>query len=194
MSSDLRVQLEDLRVRINRVVDEIQDIADDFAELQVEGAFGDWVLVEDSRPPFSPTLLEPAWNHQRFYGLETGPPETPDFCVNLAVASLEGDNNQVVSRARKAFTAEFWCKLALDTHTHYNRIEGQDFGEHRFWIVLSHNSRLNRRVSTERCLQCALEVDRNSVWEGFRTFTELSIFCVGARIFLPPLEKWTSLF
>lgn len=117
MSSGLRVQLSDLRIRLDRVVAEVQDIADDFAELQVEGAFGDWVTVEEERPPLRPTIVDPIWAVNRFIGPEEGPPETPECCLELAREHLRATVAEVEVRAHQAFCAGFWFRVALDTET-----------------------------------------------------------------------------
>lgn len=197
MSSGLKVQLSDLRIRLDRVVAEVQDIADELAELQSEGAFGDWVLVEEERPPLDLRILQPIWAANRFVGPEDGPPSTPQCCLDLAHQQLipaTGSAVEVEVRAHQAFCAGFWCKLAVDSKTHYRRSEDIDFDQLTHWIVLDENPNLCRRGTRSRCLSVALEVAPNGKWEGFASFVELCIFCAGARVNLPKLELWTSLF
>lgn len=194
MSSGLRVQLRDLLHRVEKVAEELTDIAEGLAELQEEGAFGDWVLVEEPRQPLAIADLKPIWDDLSFTGLEDGPPELPTVLRRLALERIEGVPEQVVERAREAFNAGFWCYFAIATRTPYRRIEERVTEDRTHWIILyRHFPQCNRRVSDITSFQTALESEADPVWEGFQTLAELIIFCVGARIRLPSHEKWISL-
>eukprot|EP00438_Fugacium_kawagutii_P022744 Skav214758 [mRNA] locus=scaffold1230:82860:84742:+ [translate_table: standard] len=192
MSSGLKVHIEQLQRRVDKVCEELADISDDIAALLEPKAFGDWVLVEEARLPFPEEVIRPFWNEARFHGLEDGPPGIPLECLSLAVDRIEGELGEVHQRATSAFRAGFWCDFALRTETHYKRLI-EDVEDRKHWIILYRNwPALHRRVTDIKSFQTALEVERNCVWEGFATLAELTIFCVGARISIPPLEKWIT--
>lgn len=195
MSSGLRVQLESILQRVNRIAEELADVNEDLAALQEEGAFGDWVLVEEPRDPLPVPIIKPIWDLLSFQGAEGGPIELPRSLRDFALERIEGRADEALEKARQAFKAGFWCDIALSTHTHYSRLEEIAAEDRTHWIILYRRFPLcNRRVTDLKSFQTALEVEPNCVWEGFSTLAELTIFCVGARIRLPPLEKWTSLF
>lgn len=195
MGSGLRVQLEDLKERLQKVSEELTDISEDLAELQVEGSFGDWVVVEEGRNPLCDEELTPISNLLRFSGPEEGLPELPAACLALAQEKLRGTRAQVEQKATLAFEAGFWCKVALETGTHYTRIHQSAEGSRQHRIVLYRDwPELHRRVTSIKCFEAALDCSDRCVWEAFDTLAETTIFCVGARLALPPLEKWISLF
>lgn len=194
MSSGLLVQLRDIQRRAARLSEELVDLLDDIQQLQQPGLFGDWILVEDEFLPFPEQELRPLWNLWSFSGLEEGPPPLPQCALSLALQRLSGLPGDIAERAERCFNAGFWAKIALDTHTPYSRLLDEEVEDRKHWVVFyRHSPRASRRVTTLADFQCALTVEGDSVWEGFRTWAELVIFCLGARCKVPPLERWTSL-
>eukprot|EP00438_Fugacium_kawagutii_P032989 Skav223990 [mRNA] locus=scaffold6785:46494:53610:+ [translate_table: standard] len=166
MSSGLKVHIEQIQRRVDKVCAELADISDDIAALLEPKAFGDWVLVEEARLPFPEEVIRPFWNEARFHGLEDGPPGIPLECLSLAVDRIEGELGEVHQRATAAFRAGFWCQLALKTETHYKRLI-EDGEDRKHWIILYRRwPSLHRRVTDIRSFQTALEVEHNCVWEG----------------------------
>ena len=55
-----------------------------------------------------------------------------------------------------------------------------------------YNPSIYRRLTSRKCLSVAIAGKNDCNWQGFPSLTELSIFCAGAGILVPQLERWTS--
>ena len=194
MSSGLQAQLQVLSKRADKLQTECVELAEAIAELLTPQAFGDWVLVDDGFPPLPIQEFTALKTLQRFRSLEDdGFPVVPEECVRVIARSLPCGPEEVVDRARKAYVTGFLARIALSTSTSFERsakIEDEDLSH---WVIFyRHTPAINRRVTSRKCLEVAISVEEDCVWEGFRSISELIVFCAGAGSFVPKLDKWTS--
>eukprot|EP00435_Cladocopium_sp_Y103_P060181 s591_g22.t1 len=183
MSNGLRLQLEALSKKADRLQGEVVELAEELAEILKPGQFGDWVLVDDSYPPLGPQEFLALQTLLRWHGLEDGPPKVPEECVRLAARTLFGSPETILARAQEAFIAGWSARIALATETEYHRlvIEPEPAEEIKHWVIFyKHSPACNRRVTSSKCLEIALSVEAGCVWQGFKSITELTIFCAGA--------------
>lgn len=194
MSSGLKLELRALSQRADRLQREVVDLAESLAELLKPGQFGDWILVDDLYPPLPPQEFLALQTLLRFRGLEDGPPLVPEECVRLAARSLPGPPDSILDRAQAAFTQGFWAHVALSTDTDFDRNSSEPEPENSeilHWVIFyRHTPAINRRVTSRKCFEIAITVEPDCVWKGFRTLTELTIFCAGAGCPVPRLERW----
>lgn len=151
----------------------------------------EWEVVEDSSLPCGATEKD-LTRLRAFRTAEDGPPGLPKFCEDLAVRNLRGVEPGPVPRALRAFRAGFWSKVALETSTPYYWADPIGLTVSQ-WVVLRAGDRetpvrFNRKSDLNLFLSGIREHDIIS--ESFATITELSIYCVGAGIHLPPLKTW----
>eukprot|EP00435_Cladocopium_sp_Y103_P047077 s582_g13.t1 len=164
------------------------DLAEAVAEVLTPGAYGDWVLVDDSFPPLPPAEFQALKVLQKHKGLEDGIPEIPEECVRQAARALTGSPEEVLERARSAYAAGFFAIIALLTETPYTKDEQKSEEGHKHWVILYRKTpAISRRVTSRKCLECAITVEVDPVWQGFDSVTELTIFCAGAGIEEPGL-------
>ena len=194
MSSGLRAHLESLSARADRLQAAAVDLAEDIAALLDPEAFGDWVTVEDERYPVSRNQWTDLHHRLRFCGVETGPSELPDYLLDLTYYEIPKPYSERILLADRAFFAGYYAKCAFDTETPYKQsVKPAEFVP-QHWIILYRKDRhLSRRVTSQLCLDRALEVEKDAVWEAFETRTELFIFCAGALSLVPRLQKWINL-
>ena len=188
-----QAQLKVLSRRADRLQVECVELAEAIADLLAPQAFGDWVLVDDGFPPLPIQEFTALKALQRFHSLEDGFPDTPEECVRVVARSLPCDPEEVVDRARKAYVTGFLARIALSTSTPFDRTAKIEDEELNHWVVLyRHTPAINRRVTSRKCLEVAISVEEDCVWEGFRSISELIVFCAGAGSFVPKLDKWIS--
>ena len=190
----LALQIQEISRRADRLQAEAVELAEDVAALLQPDVFGDWALVSDSFPPLPQEYLSEVADSLRYRGLEDGPPELPRSLYWLVHSSLNCSRTEAWNRGTSAFFAGFFANIALATETSYGRRELPADQTASHWIVIYRASReLSRRVTSELCLEVALEVERDPVWESFASAAELAVFCAAAQIDVPRLERWTSL-
>ena len=186
-SEDISSLIEAVRALSLRV----EHLARAFEAQKTKKILDEWEVVEEGTLPCGTTekdLLE-----IRCQGTaEEGPPTTPGFCLDLAKHNLRGVDPGPVVRANRAFRAGFWSKVALETCTPYRWIDpiGPPLGH---WVVLRAGERLTPVRFTKKSdynLYLAGIPEHDIVSEGFASITELSIYCVGAGLRLPPLKTW----
>ena len=153
-----------------------------------EPAQGDWVLVADGFRPLPSVQLEHIETLYRYRGVEDGPPELPEELSAIASETLRGDPLYFERRASEAAEIGFWLRAALDTVTPYRQEQDRVPFVAKHWIVLSRRGpEFHRRLTSE-----ALNQEEDPCWESFNSLCELTLCCVGARIDLPPLQRWIS--
>ena len=193
MSSGLHAQLEFLSKQADRLQAQCVDLAEAIADLLQPQKFGDWVLVDDGFPPLPIQEFTALKALQRFHGLEDGFPEVPEECVRVIAHSLPCEPEEVVNRARKAYVSGFLARIAISTCTSFERTAKFEDEDLIHWVILyRHTPAINRRVTSRKCLEVAISVEEDCVWEGFRSISELIVFCAGAGVFVQRLDKWTS--
>lgn len=146
-------------------------------------------------PPTVPFPLDtwiPHCNNLRFRGADTGPPEVPDFCLDLGRAKLGLSGDRLAEKVSSAFDAGFWAKAAVDCHISYSRRLVRDVGELVRHIVVLRSTHCSPfRVTCWQDLTDLCDVtDETIVYEAFGTFTEVQLFCAGAASEIPPLKRW----
>eukprot|EP00435_Cladocopium_sp_Y103_P063603 s567_g25.t1 len=163
---------------------QIVDLAESLADLLKPGQFGDWVLVDDQFTPLPPQEFLALQTLLRFHGIEDGPPTIPEECVRQAARALPGPPQSILDRASSAFQQGFWAHVSLVTDTDFSRDPSEpepESSDFLHWIILyRHTPAINRRVTSKKCLEIAISVEPDCVWKGFRSLTELTIFCAGA--------------
>eukprot|EP00435_Cladocopium_sp_Y103_P037265 s1351_g9.t2 len=172
---------------------EVVELAEAIAELTKPGLFGDWALVDDEFPPLPPQEFSALKVLQQHRGLEDGFPDLPEECLRIAARALTCPPSEVIERAHSAYVAGFLANVALKTETPYSRAANIEDADKKHWVVFYRQTpAINRRLSSRKCVEVAITVEDNCVWEGFQTVTELVIFCAGAGALVPRLERWTS--
>ena len=193
MSSGLEAELRVLSQKADRLQVEVVELAESLASLLEPGAFGDWVLVDDEFPPLEFPEFQVLRTQLAHKGLEDGFPEVPQECVRNVARVLPCLPEEIVQRTTWAFRSGFLARVALETSTPFLKDPKVTEEEDRHWVVFyRHTEKISRRLSSKKCLEIALTVQKDPVWQGFPTVTELSVFCAGAGRLVPKLEKWTS--
>ena len=123
---------------------------------------------------------------------EEGPGEIPPILLDFARNKLTAKSPGPEFRARRAFNAGFWARIAIDTDTAYSLAEPIPECRIQHWIVLACLAfGGSARFTTRSDFGRAIEGDpRFSVYEAFASQTELEIFCAGASVPLPALRTW----
>ena len=123
---------------------------------------------------------------------EEGPGPIPPVLLDIARSKLTSKPPGADFRAKRAFVAGFWARVAIDTDTPYVQADPLPECKIQHWIVLACPSFEGAaRFTTRTDFGRAIEGDtRNSVYEAFASQTELEIFCAGASAPLPALRTW----
>ena len=183
---------------INNLIESVQaltlrvdQLARAFESQKAKEVQDEWEVIEESSLPCGASEKDLVEASHRG-NLEDGPPATPGFCLDLAQQNLRGVDPGPVVRSNRAFKAGFWSKVALETCTPYRWADpiGPTLGH---WVVLRAAERETPVRFTRRCdynLYLAGIPEHDIVSEGFASLTELSIYCVGAGVRLPPLKVW----
>ena len=101
--------------------------------------------------------------------------------------------SRLQAKSQRAYTAGFFAQLALSTGTPYRADLTPETEKQRHWVVFyRHTPSINRRLTDRKSFEVAITVEDNCVWESFETLTELTIFCAGAGVYVPQLDKWIS--
>ena len=194
-SSDIRslvVALEQLTLQVSDLVSrlESQPLPASLPSSVVD--LGDWELVGQPELPFGFANVEDLSKLHQFRGPETGPPETPSFLLDFSCRELKGPSHSCYRRAHRAFRAGFWASVAGETHTPYQPLE--PFGPpERHWISLRANTgskpvRFVTKTDFKKWVGATSET--TLIAEGFASLAELAIFCAGAGVRVPPVQKW----
>ena len=148
-------------------------------------------------PPTFPFPLDVWVQHCRklsFHGADTGPPEIPDFCLQLGEKHFGPNPDFVLQKVSSAFEAGFWAKAAIDCCIRYSSRKPAIPGEIiRHIIVLRSSHYTSFRVNCwqDFCDLCDI-TDEQVVYESFSTFAEVQLFCAGAGLEVPALKKWIN--
>ena len=140
-----------------------------------------WTLVEESGLEFS---------GRPFTCVEEGPGTVPAVCEDLA-DFISWDTREGLQAVHVAYSAGFFARASLETFTAYSQpVELSRPAGH--FIVLRACSlggfvRFGEKEHFDRFLQQAGSSDL--IAHGFRTDSEVDVFCQGARVTLPPLFK-----
>lgn len=194
MSSGLRVRLEELSKEADRLQVAAVELAEAIADLLMPGEFGDWVRVDDEFPPLSAQEFLALQTLQRYQGIEDGAPPLPEECLRIVARTLTCSPEVVLDRAKKAYSLGFWARISLETNSTFSEaIESESGVSFQHWVVLYRKTpSINRRLSSRACKDIAVTVEPDCICQGFETVSELVVFCAGAGVLVPPLEKWTS--
>ena len=157
----------------------------------VEVGEEEWEVVEAGQVVDGLSGLVVADHRSRI--AEDGPGPVPRSLEVVARQRLSARGGGPDSRARRAWSAGFWARVAVDTCTPYSREEGIDL-QTAHWICLRGSSfstpkRTTRKVDLNSLLAGPVE---EQIWEEFPSFTELSIFCAAASIDIPDLVRWNG--
>lgn len=151
----------------------------------------DWELVQDGTSiPGSPADFLKRPVVVRF---EEGPPDTPDFCIQLARRHLSSSKASAGDRAREAYKAGFWPRAFWTCHTPYSSSYQPGVNTYTQWVLKKGEGfnfvRVGTQAESDR-LQAAFS---DIIFaEKLPTLAELHIFCAGASIPVPPLWRSTE--
>eukprot|EP00435_Cladocopium_sp_Y103_P055556 s1879_g18.t1 len=193
MSNGLKLRLAELSKEADRLQVQVVELAESIADLLRPGQFGDWVRVDDEFPPLDHQEFQALRTLQRFQGLEDGYPPLPPECLRIVARALCCEPEESIARAKTAYTLGFLARIALSTETPLISDPSEVKEENRHWIILYRKTpAINRRVSNAKSRDIAITVEEDPICQGFRTVSELTVFCAGCGIIVPPLEQWTS--
>ena len=149
-----------------------------------------WQLVEDSAPiagaPLDFTQKEPV------ILFEEGPPDTPQFCYDLAKKRLSSAKANAADRARAAYVAGFWARAFWKCHTDYHS-DYKPGLQAVHWVLRKGEGFDLLRVTSQRdCDRLVAEFEDIVFLEKLPSLTELNIFCAGATVPVPPLWRWNG--
>lgn len=158
----------------------------------VSGGAGDIKILYPATVPFPLDIWIPHCNELRFRGADTGPPEVPDFCLNLVRDKLGFSGDRLRNCAASAFDAGFWARASLDCHIPYQRRLVRDAGEIVRHIVVFRSTHCAPfRVTCWQDLTDLCDVtDSTIIYEAFSSYTEVQVFCAGAGFEIPDLKRW----
>eukprot|EP00435_Cladocopium_sp_Y103_P001062 s4245_g1.t1 len=186
-------QLAALSLRADNLQVAVVELAEEISKLTKPGAFGDWALVDDQFPPLPAAEFQALLAIHRRRGIQNGPPDLPDECLRIASRAIMFSSGVILDRARDAFNSGFEAKVALVTGNPFLKDPLASSDKHRHWVCLFRRTPdYNKRLSTKKCLDIALAIEDDVVWQGFEFVAELVIFCAGAGLSVPRLERWVS--
>ena len=138
-----------------------------------------WKLEKEGGPEFSGTP---------FTSLDTGPGPLPAICEDQC-DFISWDHREALQRAHLAYSAGFWARVSLETFSDqatplafpetasdFIVLRACGLGGYVRFASRDHFERLRGQVFAGGFLAF-----------GFSTFSELDVFCQGARIGVPPL-------
>eukprot|EP00435_Cladocopium_sp_Y103_P001899 s4694_g1.t1 len=193
MIRSLQGQLTALSHRADSLQVAVVELAEEISKLTTPGAFGDWALVDDQFPPLPAAEFQALLAIHRRRGIQNGPPDLPDECLRIASRAMIFSSGVILDRARDAFNSGFEAKVALVTGNPFLKDPLASSDKHRHWVCLYRRTPdYNKRLSTKKCLDIALAIEEDVVWQGFEFVAELVIFCAGAGLSVPRLERWVS--
>lgn len=152
---------------------------------------GDWELVGEEISDFrleQDTEVRVAASRVS----DEGPGPTPQILIDHATRKLSARHPGVETRARRAFEAGYWARIALETETIYRQADPIPPLKYYYWVVLCCPAFEGAALFRDRAdFGRAIEGDvENSVFEAFPSFTEVEIFCCGANRPIPRLASW----
>ena len=130
----------------------------------------------------------------RFRGVEEGPPETPEFLLNLASSKGFKSESEKWWWVRHPFAAGFWARVAFDTHTPYTEYYTPEHP--KFWIAVREEHSLSPWVfeSLEEANQYTSDLaGERKIIQSFSELEEVLIFCSGAASGSPIFLRWKNL-
>lgn len=153
---------------------------------------GDIKILYPPAVPFPLDIWVPHCNSLRFRGADEGPPEVPDFCLDLVWGKLGLSGEALRTKTASAFVAGFWARAALDCHIPYSRRSVSDAGDIVRHIVVFRSTHCSSfRVTCWQDLTDLCDVtDSTIIYETFSSFTEVQVFCAGASLEIPALKRW----
>lgn len=124
--------------------------------------------------------------------VEEGPGPTPQVLIDHATRKLSARHPGVEVRARRAFVAGYWARIALETDTRYQLADPVPPLKFYYWVVLACPAFQGAALFRDRVdFGRAIENDTgNCIYEAFSSFTEVEIFCCGANRPVPRLATW----
>ena len=155
-----------------------------------ETELGEWELIEEQSSVPGASV---GFNATIKFELESGVPPTPQFLVDLAKKKLRSSVSSPEDRARAAFCAGYWYRLAILCSVSLDR-SYEPVLPPSTWLVqkgegISDLARLSTRREAAQLCQGS---PRATIVEGFPSLTELQILCAGAQVPVPPLLRWRS--
>lgn len=133
---------------------------------------GDWELIGEEISDFrleQDTQVRVAASRV----LDDGPGPTPQILIDHATRKLSARHPGVDVRARRAFVAGYWARIALDTDTPYRLADPIPPLKYYWWVVLKRPAFEGAALFRDRVdFGRAIENDvDNCVYEAFPSFT-----------------------
>ena len=142
-----------------------------------------WTLVKEAGQSF-----ESVYGSVPYRGLEDGPGPIPEWIEDQA-DFVDRNSKRARQRISLAFSAGFWARIALETHT--SSLHPVVVSEPPSYFLVLRASGLGGHVSFSKEVDFeafkARVPDSDLVAHAFATKTEVSVFCYSARIALPPI-------
>ena len=124
---------------------------------------------------------------------EEGPPDTPDFCLDLARRHLSSSKASPEDRAKEAFRAGFWARAVWTCHTEHSSTYKPLVAGSTQWVLRKGVGFDLVRVATQAdCEKLILNYQDVVLLDKLPSLTELHIYCAGASVPVPPLWRWKS--
>lgn len=125
---------------------------------------------------------------------ESGPPDTPLFCIEAARRHLSSSKAHFEDRAREAYKAGFWARAFWACHS--EGVSQYKPGlQATHWVLRKGDGFDLLRVTSQRdCDRLVRDFEDIVFVEKIPTLTELHIFCAGATVPVPPLWRWSGGF
>lgn len=141
-----------------------------------------WTFVKPAGPP-------PAFDFSRRNSLE-GPPGLPDQVFEL-IESVSWAQEAALHRVQEAFNAGFWGRLLLSGIRQTGPVVCSEPAKHFVVLRAAGLGGYVRFASAEdfNLLVAASFSSDSLVASGFATEAEVQVYCFGASIALPPLDK-----
>ena len=151
----------------------------------------DWEVVEPGHEVDG--SADPVVTAVRSRIAEDGPGPVPRSLEVVARQRLSERGGGPLARARRAWSAGFWARIAVDTCTPYSRADSIGL-QSAHWICLAGPELVAPKRTTRKSdlVHLLSGRPREEIWEEFPSFTELSIFCAAASVDVPDLVRWSG--
>lgn len=180
-------ELSELVASLNGVAQQLSSLVERIAKR------GEWIEEDFALPYLWVHNIEEFQLRHIFSGVETGPPEVPSFCVELAWKFGPIGEEVREKWLRRFFCSGFWARVALDCCIPFE--EEPLVEEPQYWIVLRGGlwqgpALFGEKEDVDRFLSKSEKKDH--IVQCFTSLGEALIFSCGAGTRPPTYWKWTS--
>ena len=197
-----KASLAPLRAELLKVSEDLASIGERVKQLaqrlnELEGSASEdleWEVIEEGNLPLGVSDLEFPYPGASQVPQAQPIPSVPRYLSDLCQESLKSVASiSPLERAQRAFTQGHLAWVARVTGLHYRPADAVPaLPSAHFVVVVIRGLGLSQalRTTTKREALRALAVqDDTAIIEDFPSFIEVQVFCVGARICVPPLKR-----